>query len=80
MAAKHEKALDALYITRRRNMRIVATDRGGHRALARAMKRTDSWATQIVGPNPTRKISEKCAREVESTLRLPPGWLDIDRG
>jgi hypothetical protein len=36
-----------------------------------------SFLVQMAGPNPTRNVSEKTARHLESALGLPAGWLDL---
>jgi hypothetical protein len=33
---------------------------------------------QLAGPNPSREVSEKVAREMETKLGLPIGWLDLE--
>ena len=39
-----------------------------------------SFLVQMAGPNPTRDISEKTARKIETSLNLPEGWLDAKSG
>lgn len=54
---------------------------GGPSSLAKKLGHANgSYLAQLAGPNPSREISEKTAREMESALGLPVGWLDVEHG
>lgn len=45
--------------------------------LARLCKwSTTSYVSQMLGPSPTRYLTEPVARRIEKCLRLPQGYLD----
>lgn len=72
--------MKSVYERRRVNLRELARQWGGPTSLAKKLKHANgSFLAQLIGPNPTREVSEKVAREMESALRLPQGWLDDDR-
>ena len=63
--------------TRRENLRSLIKQWGGPSALASKMGHVNpSFLVQMAGPNPTRNVSERTARAVETALDLGPGWLD----
>jgi len=67
--------------TRRDNLRAVVTARGGPTAVAGELGFANaSYLSQLVGPAPSRTISERAARSFEQTLGLPLGYLDMVRG
>lgn len=69
--------MKSVYEQRRENFRALMGQWGGPTSLSRKLGHANgSYVAQIAGPNPTREISEKVAREVESKLGLPLGWLD----
>lgn len=47
--------------------------------LARALHWTAPYLCQLIGPHPTRPISEKTARKIETRLGLVSGALDAER-
>lgn len=50
---------------------------GGATALAKKLNYANaSFLVQMAGPNPTREISEKWARNTEAKLGLESGWFD----
>jgi hypothetical protein len=64
---------------RRDNLRKIIPQWGGAVALAIKLGHAGAaFVTQMAGPNPTREISEKQARKIESRLDLPRGWLDMN--
>jgi hypothetical protein len=66
-----------VYETRRENLRTIAKQWGGPTSLARKLGHANgSYLAQLIGPNPSREVSEKVAREIEAKLGLPTGWLD----
>ena len=70
----------SVYETRRDNLRGLMTQWGGPTSLAKKLGHTNgSYIAQLVGPNPSREISEKVARDMEAKLGLPIGWLDKER-
>lgn len=75
-------SMDATYETRLANMRrLVEMTEGGAAELARVMGYAHrSFISQMAGPNPVRRITEKTARSVEAAMGLPSGWMDITRG
>ena len=65
--------------TRRANVRALIEQRGGLSKLSRAMGyKNPSFLSQMTGPEPTRDITEKTARKIESILHLPSGSLDAE--
>lgn len=64
---------------RRSNLRKIIPQWGGVVALAIKLGHSGgAFITQMAGPNPTREISEKQARKIESRLDLSRGWLDMN--
>ena len=67
----------SVYDIRRLNLRSVMGQWGGPTSLAKKLGHTNgSYLAQLIGPNPSREISEKVAREIETKLALPSNWLD----
>lgn len=73
--------MDKTYTVRLANLRrLVEMTEGGAAELARVMGHANrSFISQLSGVNPTRKITEKTARNVETAMGLPAGWMDIVR-
>ena len=68
-----------VYPIRRENLRTLLREEGGPTALAKKLGHANgSYVAQLIGPRPSREISEKVAREVELKFKLPTGWLDQD--
>ena len=66
---------------RRDNIRTLIEKRGGLTKLSKAMgQKNPSFLTQMVGPNPSREVSERTARKVEEVLGLEAGVLDRPMG
>ena len=66
-----------VYRTRRENLRDLARTWGGPTSLAKKLGHSNgSYLAQLIGPNPSREVSEKTAREIEKRLGLPVGWMD----
>lgn len=74
------QALHAVFETRRANLRLLAESQGGIGVLAAKLDHANSsYLSQLVGPNPTRQVSERVARGIEGKLGLTAGWLDAVR-
>ena len=68
-----------VYAVRRANLKTLAQQWGGPASLARKLGHSNpSYLAQLIGPNPTREVSEKVARDIESKLGLPIGWMDVE--
>lgn len=68
-----------VYALRRENLRIIARQWGGPTSLSRKLGHSNgSYLAQLIGPHPSRDVSEKVAREIEARLGLPSGWLDAE--
>lgn len=62
---------------RRENLKRYATSQGGAGVIARKLGYANaSFIVQMIGPNPSRQISEKTARKFEEALNLAHGHLD----
>lgn len=73
----HPPRMLSVYETRRENLRILTREWGGPTSLAKKLGHTNgSYLAQLIGPHPSREVSEKVAREIEGKLGLPLGWLD----
>lgn len=67
----------SVYELRRTNLRSLMQQWGGPTSLSRKLGHANgSYLAQLIGPHPSREISEKVAREVEGKLGLAIGWLD----
>lgn len=64
-------------INRRTNLRRLANTYGWTELAKRLGYRQPSFLVQMAGPNPTRPVSEKSARQFERDLGLPEGSLDV---
>jgi hypothetical protein len=70
---------DAIYDTRRRNVRQLIANWGGPTRLALKLGHANgSYVSHVAGPNPSRTISENVARAIEQKLALPRFFLDKD--
>lgn len=68
-----------VYTTRRENLRALTREWGGPTSLSKKLGHSNgSYLAQLIGPHPSREISEKVAREIETKLGLPLGWLDAE--
>jgi len=69
--------MNSVYDLRRENLRVLMAQWGGPTSLAKKLGHSNgSYVAQLAGPNPSREVSEKVAREIENKLQLPAGWLD----
>lgn len=69
--------MKSVYVTRRENLRSLMAQWGGPTSMAKKLGHTNgSYIAQLAGPNPSREVSEKVARDMEAKLGLPIGWLD----
>lgn len=76
-----DSAISAVYAARRANLRVLADRFNGTSQLAAKLGLAHpSYLSQLIGPNPTRDVSERVARRYEARLGLQAGWLDIARG
>lgn len=66
-----------VFLIRRTNLRALIQQHDGATNLAKVLGYSSpSFLSQMVGPHPTRQVTEKVARQIESRLLLPVGWLD----
>lgn len=66
---------------RMRNLRAVVTTMGGVSKVAKSLGYVNpSFISQMIGPSPTRAITEKTARKFERDLGLTKGALDDAAG
>lgn len=73
--------MNSTYNKRRENLRAMVEQWGGPLPIARKMGYSNaSFVVQMCGPNPTREVTEKTARKIETALGIPTGWLDEDPG
>lgn len=71
----------SVYDTRRENLRKLTHQWGGPTSLAKKLGHANgSYLAQLAGPNPSREVSERVAREIETKLGLPANWLDTEHG
>lgn len=71
----------SVYDQRRDNLRELTRTWGGPTSLAKKLGHANgSYLAQLAGPHPSREISEKVAREMETKLGLPLGWMDSEHG
>lgn len=65
---------------RRANARtLLASECGGTPTVfAERLGKALSQVNHIIGPNPTKNIGTKLAREIETVFGMPRGWLDAD--
>lgn len=69
--------MKSVYQIRRENLRVLMKEWGGPTSLAKKLGHSNgSYVAQLVGPNPSREISEKVAREIETKLSVASGWMD----
>lgn len=73
-----ENVLKAVSQARRNNLRkLIGTARYVTQVdLASALGVTDSYLSQLLGPNPIRRVTEPTARKFEYKLGLRTGSLD----
>lgn len=70
-----------VYAIRRENLRTLAKQWGGPTSLSKKLGHSNaSYLAQLIGPAPTREVSEKVARDIETKLQLPVGWMDVEHG
>ena len=73
------RAMRSVYEQRRDNLRELMRSWGGPTSLAKKLAHANgSYLAQLAGPNPSREVSEKVAREIEGKLGLPLGWMDVE--
>lgn len=71
-------SLHQLPLIRRNNLRRLAEQHGATILAERLGYASPSFLSQMIGPNPTREVSERTARVIEHSLGLEPGWMDLD--
>lgn len=64
---------------RKFNLRLLIDKHGATELAAMLGHSNGSYLSQIAGPNPIRPISERLARKIEGIMRLPEGWMDVER-
>lgn len=70
----------SVYDMRRDNLRNLITQWGGPTSLSKKLGHANgSYVAQLAGPNPSRDVSEKVARDIEKKLSLPLGWMDQEQ-
>lgn len=70
--------LYSLAAVRRENLRRLA-DQHGATVIAKTLGYASvAFLSQMIGPNPTRTVTERTARTVEQAMGLEPGVLDLD--
>jgi transcriptional regulator with XRE-family HTH domain len=67
---------DKMQKRRIQNMRTLAARYETQADLAKALGWTPSYLSQLVGPNPSRTLTDRSARWIEAELKLPSGVLD----
>ena len=73
------RAMRSVYEQRRDNLRELMRSWGGPTSMAKKLGHSNgSYLAQLAGPNPSREVSEKVAREIEGKLGLPLGWMDVE--
>ena len=64
-------------LTNTRNLAAtLAPGQKGQAALAKELNRSASQICHMIGANPTKRIGEIMAREIEKAFRKPPYWID----
>lgn len=65
---------------RRDTLRLIVEKRGGVSKVSKMLGYTNpSFMSQMIGPNPTREITEKTARKFEEKLGLEHGTCSVIR-
>ncbi len=77
--AESSDALERIYMTRRENLRMLASAPSSPGELGGKLGFSSQYLSQLIGANPTRTVSEKAARRIEDVLGLNNGWLDVAR-
>lgn len=75
-----ESILKNVGAARRANLRaLIGEDKpySTQVELASALGCTDGYLSQIIGPRPSRPVTETTARKIEYKLRLKTGSLDV---
>lgn len=71
--------MKSVHDIRRENLRRLILDADGPTELSRKLGHTNgSYVAQLAGPNPSRKISETVAREIEAKLGMLEGEMDVE--
>lgn len=80
LTGRYALRMKSVYDQRRENLRSLLKTWGGPTSLAKKLGHANgSYLAQLAGPNPSRDVSERVAREIEGKLGLPVGWLDQSR-
>jgi hypothetical protein len=64
---------------RRENFEALAQEAGSQAALARRIGKDKNQVNQWLGRGKARNMSSESAREIESAMLKPHGWMDQDR-
>ena len=70
-------AAERVYRTRMAHLRRLAKGYPSRAELARVLGVNASFISHLIGENPIRTIGEKLARDIEASLGLHYGWMDI---
>jgi hypothetical protein len=75
--AEPSDPMQKVFEARRANLRTLAEKHEGIGKLAEKLGYANSsFLSQLIGPNPTRDVTEKNARKIEAALGLPALWMD----
>lgn len=61
---------------RRENARWLAQKCGGPKKFAELLDVAEARVSHLIGKNPTKKIGDQTARNIERVFERPKGWLD----
>jgi hypothetical protein len=71
--------MKSVYDIRRENLRKLLHEWGGPTSLAKKLGHSNgSYIAQLAGPHPSREVSEKVAREIESKLAVRANCVDVE--
>ena len=75
------RAIEKIRLTRIKNLRDLCEIKyaSNWALLGRACGQAGTFLISLAGPNPRRNIGEVLARDLERSLGLPSGWLDVER-
>ena len=70
-----------IFETRKANLRVLIEEVGGPNNLAKRLSlKTPSFLSHLAGPRPSRHITERSARKIETAMNLTKNWLDSPVG
>lgn len=69
-----------VYAVRRHNLLLLVDQHHGRKQLGMALGYSNgSYISQLLGTPPKRPLTETTARNIETKLKLSPGWMDMVR-